>query len=88
MLQMEVTMKVYLVLDCNWQDYSGGGAEVVSVHASEDLAVAKVKAILKERGVKPGALKPNARNEWGFVSGGGADYWLEIQPHEVEDFVE
>jgi hypothetical protein len=27
-------MKVYVVLHNNWQHYEGGGAEIVSIHAS------------------------------------------------------
>lgn len=74
-------MKVYLVLSCNWQDFEGGGADVDSVHLSNDSAEARVKVILKDRGLKDDG--PNSRGEWGYRDGGGSSYWLEIEEHEV-----
>lgn len=76
-------MKVYLVLDCNWQDFSGGGASVDSAHATNELAEARVKAILKEKDIDD--HQPNSREEWGYRDGGGASYWFEIEAHEVND---
>lgn len=79
-------MKVYLVLSCNWQDHEGGGASVDSVHASNELAETRVRAILKEAGLNHDG--PNSIGEWGYRDYGGASYWHEIEEHEVNDHVQ
>ena len=76
-------MKVYVVLDNNWQHYEGGGAEIVSIHNSEDSALAKVEAELKPYGVKM-KDRANEPNSWYYVDNvGGEDRWFSIEEHNV-----
>lgn len=84
-------MKVYVVLDNNWQHYEGGGAEIVSIHGSKDGALAKVRAKFKELNKNRYKGKPLYRmrarkNEpdcWYYCENGAADYWYSIEEHDV-----
>ena len=76
-------MKVYIVLHHNWQDYEGGGAEVVAVFGDREKAFAKVKKLL------PASARRRAKEdaeEWHFPepSMSASHYWLTIDEHEVE----
>lgn len=84
-------MKVYVVLDNNWQHYEGGGAEVVSIHTSRDSALAKVKALFKDLNKRRYAGKPryvmkekkNEPNCWYTCENGASDEWYSIEEHDV-----
>lgn len=84
-------MKVYVVLDNNWQHYEGGGAEIVSMHISKDDAVAKVRSLFEELNDRrysgqPKYVMVDRKNEadcWYYQENGGADYWYSIEEHEV-----
>lgn len=72
---------VYVVVCGNWQDYEGGGDEVISIHASRDGALKSISAALSERGRKP-SQRPNREGRW-FISGSPSEEWLEILKYEL-----
>lgn len=86
-------MKVYVVLHNNWQHYEGGGAEIVSIHASKDGALAEVKAQFVELNKNRYSYQPeyvmvdreNESDCWYYQETGGADYWYSIEEHKIED---
>ena len=76
-------MRVYVVLDNNWQCCEGGGAEVVSIHGSKDGALAKVTALFEERGNKM-RTEPLEPDVWYYYRDNGvSEYWYSIEEHEV-----
>lgn len=74
-------MKVYIVLENNWQDYEGGGAEVIAVFGDRKSAFAKVKKLLPRS--RRYRAKEDAQ-EWVLSDEGASHYWLTIEEHEVE----
>jgi hypothetical protein len=74
-------MQVYIVVTNNWQDYEGGGGEIVAVFAKREDAFAKVKELL------PSNLANKAKGdaeEWHFPPEPASSYWLTIEVFEVE----
>jgi hypothetical protein len=74
-------MKVYVVMQYNWQDYEGGGGEVVSIHTDRAVAFAKVKKLL------PANLRRRAKEadtEWYLPKVPAQEDWLAIEEYELE----
>lgn len=79
-------MKVYLVQDCNWQHYEGGGADTVGVFSTREKALAAVEAGLRSRGCDIPLFPEPENGEWTYCDGGGSTHWYEIQDYILDEF--
>jgi hypothetical protein len=74
-------MTVFIVVCGNWQDYEGGGDEILAVHATREGAMETIRMALKDRGRDPNQ-KPRRDGQW-FISGPPSSEWLEINKEQV-----
>jgi hypothetical protein len=75
--------KLFVVVEGNWQDYEGGGDAICSIWSTEELALADVKRLLKEKGV-PKLKRRDGDGQW-HLSGSPSNSWLEIQEWPLDD---
>jgi hypothetical protein len=75
-------MKVFVVMENNWQDHEGGGGEIHSIHATWDAAFKAVKKLHRPRRLNPKKTEWNYRTKEEDERSASHD-WTTIDEHEV-----
>lgn len=71
-------MKVFALMNYQYEDYAGGGASVVAIYSDFEKAFAKVKETFPK-------AKKNPQMEWAFPREPCTDSWLAIEEYEVQE---